>query len=378
MSPIEASRFEALPASVFQAAESESERFFLMSLDLLCIAGPDGRFKRINPAFVETLGFSEAELLSRPFIEFVHPDDVDATLQEVERLNAGQLTIDFENRYRCADGSWKWMSWRARADAQGDLYAVARDETERHRIRQMKREFVSTVNHELRTPLTSLSGSLELIANGVAGEMPEPMIKLVNIARQNATRLLTLINDLLDLDRMAAGKLQFRWRVVELAELLEQALEANASYAERYQVHFELSHAGVPIQLKVDPDRLLQVLSNLLSNAAKFSPCGGVVALRGRLIGGMARIEVSDRGPGIPLDFQPRLFEKFAQADSSDDRIRGGSGLGLAISKQISERMAGRIGFSSVVGQGSTFFVEFPALSSAEPSNLVRLTDSSL
>nr|WP_232371319.1 PAS domain-containing sensor histidine kinase [Pseudomarimonas arenosa] len=338
---------------------------------MLCVAGADGRFKRINPAFMETLGYSERELLSRPFIDFVHPEDVAATLDEVKRLNAGELTIDFENRYRCADGSWKWMSWRARADQQGDLYAVARDETERHRIELIKRELISTVSHELRTPLTSLSASLDLIGNGVVGDLAPPMEKLVTIARQNARRLLHLVNDLLDLDRISAGKLKYQWQVVELSTLLGTALEANASYAQCYQVKFEVLERCAPILLKVDPQRLLQVLSNLLSNAAKFSPQGGVVQIRTALHAGTARIEVIDQGPGIPEEFRPRVFERFAQADSSDERMRGGSGLGLAISREITEGMAGQIGFQSS-DKGATFYLEFPAQCPDEPPSLVR------
>lgn len=238
---------------------------------------------------------------------------------------------------------------------------VVRDITERKRIERMKNEFVSTVSHELRTPLTSISGALGLINSGMLCSLPEPIVHMTDIAYKNSLRLASLINDLLDMEKIAAGKLRFNMETQPLHPLLEQATEANKAYAEQYRVHFVLTEPADNLQVHVDGQRLIQVLSNLLSNAAKFSPAGSPVEIAAQRVGQAIRVSVSDHGPGIPADFRARIFEKFTQADASDTRQKGGTGLGLAISKELVEHMAGRIGFESEPGQGTTFYFELPA-----------------
>ncbi|WP_372876994.1 ATP-binding protein [Pseudomonas sp.] len=239
------------------------------------------------------------------------------------------------------------------------------DIRESKRLLHLQNEFISTVSHELRTPLTAIIGPLELINAGALGEVPEALQPMLQIAQHNSQRLATLINDLLDIGKLAAGKMQFDIQPLALQPLIEQALHSNQAYAADYGVHLR-QLAGCAERVRVDAHRLQQVLANLLSNAAKFSPRGGAVDLYTERRGQHLRLNVRDRGPGVPVEFQAQIFQKFAQADASDTRQKGGTGLGLAISKELIERMGGRIGFDSPPGQGATFWFELPLAESAK------------
>ena len=237
---------------------------------------------------------------------------------------------------------------------------MVRDISERKRIERMKTEFVSTVSHELRTPLTSISGALGLLAGGALGNLPDQARSLIDIAHKNSKRLTHLINDLLDMEKIAAGKMHFDMQPQALVPLIEQSLEGIRSYSVERRVNFSLDQQMEAPEVRVDSQRLLQVLSNLLSNAVKYSPEGGTVDVAVRQVGCQVRVEVADHGPGIPAEFRSRIFQKFSQADSSDTRQKGGTGLGLAITKELVERMGGRIGFESEEDKGTCFYFELP------------------
>jgi signal transduction histidine kinase len=226
---------------------------------------------------------------------------------------------------------------------------------------RIKSEFISIVSHELRTPLTAIRGSLGLMAGAMAKELPDKANSLLRIACQNSERLAMLINDMLDIDKIASGQMRFDIREEALSSLILQAVESNRPYAEKLGVAIVAAPIDAELTVAVDPVRLSQVLANLLSNAAKFSSRGDKVEISAQASTKGVRILVADHGPGIGKDFQDRIFRKFSQADSSAARIKDGSGLGLHISKQLIEHMGGEIGFDTEIDKGTTFWVDIPA-----------------
>lgn len=244
------------------------------------------------------------------------------------------------------------------------ISGTSMDLTEHKRIEQMKDQFISTVSHELRTPLTSISGALALVTGGAVGDIPPSMQQMLEIAHRNSLRLGHLIDDLLDMEKVAAGKMSFDLREHSLCRLLDEALASNQAFAAHFGVSCVLRNPA-QVNVWVDGLRLQQVLANFLSNAIKYTPEGGEVTLHCSLPDtGHVRINITDQGPGIAPSFQTRVFEKFAQADASDNRQKGGTGLGLAITKEFIERMGGRVGFDTEEGRGTTFWCELPIVES--------------
>lgn len=343
-------------------AEQELERFFDLSLDMLFTAGTDGQFQKLSPAWERVLGFTKDEMMGHPHIEFVHPEDRDVTLRSARELRKGNRIVEFENRFRTRAGLYRWLAWRVFFDPETALvYGVVRDVDERKRVDQMREEFIS-VSHELRTPLTSIRGALGLLAGGVVGDVPPQARNLLDIAASNSERLVRLINDILDIEKVESGTLGFRMESLDLAVALGQALEVNAVYARYYEVRLRLVRSEPGAFVLGDPDRIQQVLANLLSNAAKFSPRGSMVEVEMVREGRRVRVSVRDHGPGIPEEFRSRVFERFAQADASVARQERGTGLGLSISKAIVERHGGRIWFESEPGVQTTFSFDLPVL----------------
>ena len=259
----------------------------------------------------------------------------------------------------------------------GRLILTATDISAQRRLERTKDEFVSTVSHELRTPLTSIVGSLGLLARGVGGELPPKVVQLVNIALSNGQRLTRLINDLLDINKLESGQSNFSFAPIDIEQVVQAALDQNQPYAERFGVELQMVGASEKLVVSGDHDRLLQVLANLLSNAIKNSPAGAVVSVELSRRGTAANIAVVDRGAGIPAAFRSRMFNRFAQADSSDRRGQQGTGLGLAITHSIVERHGGKISFETEEGKGTVFNIEFDLqpehASQKSPDNSGRL-----
>lgn len=246
-------------------------------------------------------------------------------------------------------------------DGERLFTGIVRDITERKEVDRMKNEFVSTVSHELRTPLTSIRGSLGVIQAGIVGELTEKGHHLADIAVNNCDRLVRLINDILDIEKMESGKMEFHFVKTDIIRLIQRVIESNRAFGQQHQVHLSFDLRAENIWAKCDSDRLDQVLTNLLSNAVKYSPEGGEVVLRLAFDEERMIIEVIDQGPGVPKSFRSRLFEKFAMADSSDTRITKGTGLGLSISQAIIERHGGAISYVEREGTGGCFQIRMPA-----------------
>jgi signal transduction histidine kinase len=240
---------------------------------------------------------------------------------------------------------------------------IIHDIAARKKVDKLKNEFVSTVSHELRTPLTSITGALGLLVGGAVPEVPIKAMDLLVIAKNNAERLGRLVNDILDIEKLEFGKLQLDITDCDVNDLMRQAIDQNAGYAVKYGVHLALDNQAIvtkSIMVLVDPDRFLQVMSNLISNAVKFSQMGGLVTISAKITENNITFYVEDFGTGIPEDFRKKIFQKFAQADSSDTRKRDGTGLGLSISRVIVERMGGSIDYTTEIDKGSVFFFTIP------------------
>jgi len=359
--------------AVAQRKLQESELYFRSvtenALDIIAVLNLDGTVRYISPSITRILGYEPSELQDTLIFDYVHADDVER-MREVKRQTIEGVADRGYSQYlfRHKDGSWRTLEFIGKYiedSAVAGLVVNGRDVTERKAIERMKNEFVSTVSHELRTPLTSIVGSLGLIAGGVVGEIPQRAQALVAIAHKNSERLIRLVNDMLDIEKIESGKMAFKFEALELVPLVERSLLDNQPFADEFGVRLELQSHLVPTSMKIDgdSDRLLQVFTNLLSNAVKFSPHGGTVTVAITCPDDQSdrvRIAVTDQGPGIPEEFRSRLFEKFAQADSTGARKKGGTGLGLSITRAIVEMHQGTIEYSSAAENGTTFIVELP------------------
>jgi len=337
----------------------------------MALVTPEGRFLKVNAALCELLGYDEAHLLANDLQSITHPDDLATDLQLVRQALAGEIDrYRVEKRYYHESGRTIWTLLsvslvRDRTGTPGYFVVQIQDIGKQREIERVKGEFASVVSHELRTPLTSIRGSLGLVLGTMSSDMPRSASRLLEIAHTNCERLIVLINDILDIDKIAAGNMRFDLQRRSLVAMIRKSVQLTESYAHRFEAPLKVGAAREDAWILVDEDRFVQVLRNLLSNAGKFSPPDAVVTVDMRVLQGRARVSITDQGPGIPNDFRARIFARFSQADSSINRRTGGTGLGLHISRQIVERMNGAIGFDTKLGSGSTFWVEFPL--AAEP-----------
>ena len=311
---------------------------------------------------------------------------LDITSDELKKINLLTLDVDFNlNNAICYslkgnatqyEGSTASISPNTNTpirvyfgeirDLNGEIsggVAIVEDKTEDKRVEKLKSEFVSTVSHELRTPLTAINGSIRLIKNAREKITDEEFLLLLANVERNSDRLLDLVNDILDMEKLSAGKVSFTIEKLPLFESLSLAVIDNQPYADQFNVRYRLSdiqESDKNIFVNIDKHRFLQVLTNLLSNAAKFSQADSEVLIGIKVMGAIVRISITDDGDGIADDFKAKIFDKFTQQDSTDTRRVGGTGLGLAISKELIERMNGTIHFESKIKQGTTFYIDLP------------------
>jgi PAS domain S-box-containing protein len=335
--------------------------------DGIITLNPSGSIEAANDAAARMFGYTPGELERRDvgtLFEIAPDTGAIETFLKRLRLKGGQEGRIEEFSARRKDGSLVSceVAVSRMSLASGTYFvAIIRDITERKQVEQMKSEFVSTVSHELRTPLTSIAGSLGLIAGGAAGPLGDRAARLVDIALSNSKRLVRLINDILDIEKIESGQMRFEIARVPLAPFLEQAVAANQGYAAEQGAELELGPIPADAVVLADHDRLMQVITNLVSNASKFSPAGECVRISVQPLDRRWRVSVADKGSGIPEEFRKRMFQKFAQADSSDTRAKGGTGLGLSIVREIMTRLGGAISFETSEGTGTTFHVDIPA-----------------
>jgi PAS domain S-box-containing protein len=388
-----------------RAKTEELDRFFSLSLDLLAIVSADGRFLRVNPAWEGVLGYPAEEMEGTPYLDRVHPDDVEKTRVIAGRLAHGDVIPDFVNRYRSADGSYRWIEWRAAPFADGTSYAAARDITEwveaRDRVSRLNEEleervilrtrelgsandalsdanaelaaanirleeathaksrFLANMSHELRTPLNAVIGFSSILGQEMPGPLNEEQHRQVDMITGAGRHLLELINEVLDLSRIEAGRLRVELADFSCADLVADSIETVRPLADERGLRLVVSGTAADCTIHTDRMRVEQVLLNLLGNAVKFTE-EGFVELRADRDGDDLVLVVSDSGVGIASTDLPRVFEEFFQARPEWEAKPAGTGLGLAVSRQIVEMLGGTISVESTLGVGSAFTVRLP------------------
>ena len=326
----------------------------------------DGVIHDANPAAEKIFDYTSSELIGKNISMLLPPEDRamhtvylrNSTLHESRIINQAREIYGYKK-----DGSTFPIELNVSSIKQAGkrlFIGIIHDISERKQAETLKREFVSTVSHELRTPLTSIKGALGLITSGTMGKVPKEIDDMVKIAHQNCDRQIRLVNDLLDIEKLSTGKMEYHMEETCLNHLLNQAVEENREYARNHQVTYAITTNEQIAMVHADSGRILQVLANLLSNAAKFSSQNSEVHIVLQKDKQCFRILVTDHGDGIPHSFRGKIFERFSQADASDTKAKGGTGLGLCISKTIIEEHNGKIGFESEEGKGSTFYIEMP------------------
>jgi PAS domain S-box-containing protein len=331
--------------------------------ECLVVTGRDGTITRVNSAVCNLTGVGEDELLGQncrdlfrapkdhvSLLDALGPDGSAYGL-ETELLARGGETVPV----MVSVGAMEESAGRARS-----YVVVAADIGERLRHEQQKDEFVTMIHHEVRAPLTAVRGAIGLLEGGVAGELGERGQELVEIALRNSERMERLVNDILASRKLDSGRMDFHYEIVELMPLVEQAIGSTSAYAANLGVRVVLDDPVAGVMVRVDPDRMIQVLTNVLSNAVRFSAADDVVIVKVGRNDQLLRVAVTDMGPGIVENFRDHVFEPFARGEHDDWRHRSGTGLGMSISKGIIEELGGAISFETEIGVGTTFFVDIP------------------
>ncbi len=349
-----------------QIAEDLFEKAYRSSPALFTITTPtDGQYLKVNQAWFVITGHDISEALKKTELELNIWDKIEDRTKFVDSILKLGSVRNFETAFRTKGGEKRDMLLSGELvqyHNQDCLLTVGMDFTENKEVERMKNQFIATVSHELRTPLTSIQGSLGLLMGGKFGDLSTEATRLLDIGIRNSDQLLDLVNNLLDLENLESSELQLDVETLSLSELVEEAVQANKPYADKFNVPVELKTLTPNVYVVGDKKRLSQVLNNLLSNAVKFSPTGEKVEVSLERCDDIIRTSITDKGPGIPADFRNQVFDPFTQADSSDERRAAGTGLGLSISQKIIQQHGGSIDYLTKTDTGSTFYFTLPAL----------------
>ncbi|MBA7515351.1 Sensor histidine kinase RcsC [subsurface metagenome] len=360
-----------------QRTETELNQLFNLSNDLICIADKKGFFHKINPAFENVLGYTQQELLSQPYFNFIHPDDLENTHKvNDDKLGKNIPISNFENRYKCKNGTYKWFSWVAQPLEEGMIFGIARDITDHRKAMKelieakekaeesdkLKSTFLANMSHEIRTPMNAIMGFAALLQRGNLTE--EKRAHFSNIIQNRGEDLLSIISDILDISKIDSGQIQIIKQEFSINKILRELYEEflqkyKSDISESLRFYIEKFADENHDRVNNDSLRIRQVLTNLIDNALKFTT-EGEVKFGCKAIDGMMQFYVSDTGIGIPKHKQQNIFERFRQVDESITRQYGGNGLGLAISRALVEMMGGDIWQESTEGKGSTFNFTIP------------------
>lgn len=343
--------------------------------DIWIVRAESEKFTYVNAAARRRLGWKDSGIEQHSLSELTQQSGGKAIRTACRRMiERGETSTQFEEALFDVPFhiSIKFLPSHHNDDR---FLIVLNDISARLEQERTQSEFISTVSHELRSPLTSIKGAMGLMLSNATGDLPEKAVELLGIAHRNADRLVLILNDILDLEKISAGRMEFTMDDVDLRDLIREAQQANASIGERFGISIEATGLDNPLPVRTDPNRVIQVLNNLVSNACKFSKAGDTVSICVRDEGDSLRISVRDQGQGIALQDQPKIFEKFADLANSSRTTKGGTGLGLSICKAIVQSLGGTIGFNSIEGNGTTFFFNLPKSEaiSAETSNEPKL-----
>lgn len=361
-------------AALLEEANRKQRATFENAVDVICSIDKDGRFASVNPASVTVWGLSPEDLQGTRISQIIFKDDVNDTLEKIKQIIADQSFGSFENRVIKSDRSLVDMNWTAQwSSEEKTLFCVAHDITERKQIDRLKADFVAMVSHDLRTPLNSVQGFLELLGAEAYGNLSEDGYDSLEITEASVKRLIALINDLLDLEKMESGMLELRIAKTDMKSVLSSSIGSVISFAKQADVEVTIN-GDAHLILEADNDRLVQVVVNLLSNAIKFSPKGERVTIDVAKMPDAVRVNIRDRGRGVPEKMRESIFERFKQVELNDERKKGGSGLGLAICKAIIERHGGKIGVEPGENEvGSVFWFTLPLTASIAPAEKARV-----
>lgn len=338
--------------------EAELEHFFERTNALTAVANKDGALRRLNPMWEQVFGYDMADMLGKRTIDFVHPDDQEATRAVAQATFDGRPITNHVNRFRAADGSYRWLQWNAvRNPKDGTILATATDITDREDARVVKEQLIATVSHELRTPLTALQAALQILTAGIGGPVPGTGERMLGIAERNTERLISITNDILDLERISKDAVTLG--PINPEKLAQSTVEEMRPMFDSFGVEVMIDDHSGGDDFLGDDEKVRQVLHNLLSNAVKFSPLKGTVRIEIVDMGEAVRFCVADDGPGIPAGAEEKVFERFVQLPRPADRKIGGTGLGLSIARDLMTAMNGRVGTVPTT-IGAHFYFELP------------------